>query len=260
MDFPDTPRVIYRNNPLVEVLFQIRVPRTLAVEARLPVEFQDAVKADFPILRTRQERTVTVVVGSPLAQSNIPVSTLYDFLSADEILKVTLSSEFLALSTSRYEIWDKFRLVGEKLINDFLNIYSPPIVTRIGLRYKDVIQKDKINAKDKVWKDLISENISGVLQNAQNLKEEEDVDIYTSSTRFKIPDGLATLKHGFVRNSQTQEKGYLIDTDYFCEGNLEATPDAILDTLDKFNRYSRRVFRWCISDTLVRAMDPKPFP
>jgi uncharacterized protein (TIGR04255 family) len=184
--------------------------------------------------------------------------TLYDFISRDEITKVTLCSDFVALTTSSYDRWENFRAVGEKIIREFFRIYSPQIVTRIGLRYKDIIQKEKVNAKDMMWKELISDHISGILRNVTNLEMESEVISYTSSVNFKIPDGVAVLRHGLVRNRQTNVTGYLIDTDYFFDGKEEAREDAILARLDKFNSYSRRVFRWCITDALVERMDPQP--
>jgi uncharacterized protein (TIGR04255 family) len=109
-----------------------------------------------------------------------------------------------------------------------------------------------------MWKELISDHISGILRNVTNLEMESEVISYTSSVNFKIPDGVAVLRHGLVRNRQTNVTGYLIDTDYFFDGKEEAREDAILARLDKFNSYSRRVFRWCITDALVERMDPQP--
>ena len=52
MPFPRSEKVIYQKPPLVEVICQLRFPANLRIEASSPVEFQDAVKAEFPIYRS----------------------------------------------------------------------------------------------------------------------------------------------------------------------------------------------------------------
>ena len=46
--FSQEERCIYTNNQLMEVICQLRFPTILAVGAREPVDFQDAVRGIFP--------------------------------------------------------------------------------------------------------------------------------------------------------------------------------------------------------------------
>ena len=46
--FSQEERVIFSNNQLVEVICQLRFPTILAISAREPVDFQEAIRDVFP--------------------------------------------------------------------------------------------------------------------------------------------------------------------------------------------------------------------
>src|SRR5579883_3208137 len=48
--FPLSPRVIYANAPLVQVIAQVRFPPILKIEGQPPAEFQDRIRRIFPLL------------------------------------------------------------------------------------------------------------------------------------------------------------------------------------------------------------------
>ena len=104
MEFQEFPREIYAKNPITEVLFQIRMPRLLEIDQQLPVEFQKAIKDEFPILEVRTEQEVVIPAqGRGVTQTQHP--TVYDFRSRDRLWCVSLSSQFFALSNTQYALW-----------------------------------------------------------------------------------------------------------------------------------------------------------
>src|SRR4051794_17776404 len=48
--FPSSPRVIYQNAPLTEVVAQLRFPPLLRIEGAPPADFQDRVRNEFPFV------------------------------------------------------------------------------------------------------------------------------------------------------------------------------------------------------------------
>ena len=46
--FSNEPRFIYSSNQLGEVICQLRFPDILSIETKLPADFQDAIRAEFP--------------------------------------------------------------------------------------------------------------------------------------------------------------------------------------------------------------------
>ncbi|QCI79894.1 TIGR04255 family protein [Hankyongella ginsenosidimutans] len=96
MEFADTGRVIYKENPLAEVVCQLSFPRILAVDDRIPAEFQDAMGADYPFVETRE----VVQFGLGLGVEALPSKRVhYDFKTEDRRYNVTLCSDFVAVTT-----------------------------------------------------------------------------------------------------------------------------------------------------------------
>ena len=48
MALPETPRMIYKTNPLIEVTCQFRFPTILKISSRPPAAFQDQSRNQFP--------------------------------------------------------------------------------------------------------------------------------------------------------------------------------------------------------------------
>jgi uncharacterized protein (TIGR04255 family) len=55
MPFPEIERIVYRNNPLTEVVCQLRFPPILSIESELPVKFQDAIREMYPSFQEKVE-------------------------------------------------------------------------------------------------------------------------------------------------------------------------------------------------------------
>jgi len=106
MRFPDYERVIYERNPLNEVLCQLRFPSILKVTGELPVDFQEMIRSDYPNLVIN--RPINLPLPSPTLEiTNVLDSltqmlaseTIYSFTSEDSQWQVSLSKDFIGLST-----------------------------------------------------------------------------------------------------------------------------------------------------------------
>jgi len=259
MKFPKHERVIYEKNPLVEVILQIRMPRNLEIERQLPVEFQKAVRANFPILETRTEQISFGAIPTPEELGRRDTNTLYDFVSKDRNWKLTLGSQFFALATNKYTRWEEFRELSEKAIGWVVEYYNPPLFTRIGLRYKDVISRKRLGLDGVLWRDLLSPAINGVLGSVEQFDgEAQDISMCHSTARFIIEGDNVTLNHGLVQNNETGETGYMIDADFSTQAEMEPEISSALGVLNGFNSRAGRIFRWTITERLHNAMEPKP--
>ena len=63
MPFPEAKRIIYRKNPLDQVICQLRFPPILKIDAEVPAKFQDRIRGDFPNLSDSLEIKVEVPHG-----------------------------------------------------------------------------------------------------------------------------------------------------------------------------------------------------
>ena len=63
--FSTEERCVYDKNQLVEVICQLRFPEILTIGANLPVEFQEAIRGEFPQYSKRQEVPAPKLAGLP---------------------------------------------------------------------------------------------------------------------------------------------------------------------------------------------------
>ena len=85
-------RVIYENNPLIEVIIQYRFPKILALNSKDPIEFQDRIKDEYPIYQLALENQQEISFA--INQNNVaaPIPTIiqkqpvrnHTFISSDE--------------------------------------------------------------------------------------------------------------------------------------------------------------------------------
>lgn len=253
MKFPDRERVIYALNPLTEVVCQVKFPRVLAIDRELPVEFQGALAGAYPFLETRNSITIRV---APAIEPELPPSLMYNFLTPDRTVTLTLASDYVAVRTEKYLRWEDFREHVRRAVDALLSVYSPGVFTRIGLRYVNAIERQPLGLENAAWCDLIRRSLLGILSDSELVGE--DVSEHQSVTILKVDDGAVCIRHGLARNVETNAQAYLLDCDFFSETTSNADATDVLRRLDVFNAESGRAFGWCIQDQLHRALKPQP--
>jgi uncharacterized protein (TIGR04255 family) len=257
MKFPESQRVAYSRNPLVEVICQLRFPKILRIETEAPVSFQEAIRAEYPNLNTSrielpflsnlQTNSPSIVMGQGLT---------HEFLDKEGKWKLVLSSDFIALSTMHYEKWEDFRTRLSTAIHLLIKHYSPSHFTRIGLRYQDLIVRSELELIQHPWRSLLQPPILGVFI-ADKLSEEDFVEaLSVFACRLDYADAVLRVRYGLARKDESEELGYLIDADFYTE-NITEISDAT-HFLDQFNREAGNFFRWCIREELQQALQPKP--
>ena len=256
MPFPDSRRVIYENNPLEEVICQLRFPSILRISSEAPAAFQERIRREYPILRENQASPLAPELPPEIAKLmalEVTSTTSYDFISADELWTVGLTRDSLSLSTRSYERWEEFREHLREPLDSFVEEYSPAFYTRIGLRYKDVIRRSTLGLEGVDWSELLKPHIAGALS-SPDVADAIDNSVNQLVVRLEN-NGRVRLHHGLAKHKPTKEPCYVIDSDFYTEQRTE-TKNAI-ETLDYFNRLSGRLFQWCIADRLHEAMRPR---
>ena len=128
MLFSKHPRTAYANAPAHEVICQLRFPAILAINDNAPAEFQEAIREDFPQFARTEEAAPPQITGlggpNPQLRQQKPV-TNYRFISTDNLWKLNLTQNFIALSTLRYTGWEEFAAELDKPLAEFIRIYKP---------------------------------------------------------------------------------------------------------------------------------------
>jgi uncharacterized protein (TIGR04255 family) len=260
MDFPETRRVIYRKNPLAEVLVQLRFPPILKIDSETPAAFQDVIRFDYP-------RYSLAPASNPIP-SNVPTQirnliqsmglrsgpVRHLFEAEDRNWQVALTRETLELRSTVYRRWEEFRDRGNTLRAAFEQIYRPAFYARLGLRYVDVIRRSLLNLRDVRWSELLNPHVAGELS-APELADCIDSVSRELHCRLEGNNCYLTLKTGIARTDLDKEPCFLIDSDFHTHKRTEMAD--VASVLDTFNRTSGRLFRWSIQQRLHDALEPE---
>lgn len=118
---------VYPNQPLVEVIFEIRFPGEVRVECERHL-FWEQIRDDYP----------NVLVPHPNPDKAIALMP-YKFRRGDGLMTVMLSMNSLALSASVYPGYREFSKEILKVYNVFGKVFPVKEIHRIGWRYVNVI-------------------------------------------------------------------------------------------------------------------------
>lgn len=236
-------RCVYRNNPLADVLCQLRFPQILSIETEVPAAFQEAIRDKFPLFSQRKE-------GPPGRQV-----TNYQFVSTDGVWRVNLTSGFISLACSRYTKWEDFAGMLDQPLAAFIRIYHPAFFERVGLRYLNFISRKKLGLEGVPYRELISPCYLGILAEEDVLETatiRSSVDVDTAlrgGCRLKLHAGPGNIKIG---NRPDPEVKFVLDMDLYMPGKTEVNYSA--GALQTLHSQSYSVFRGAITDTLHDAM------
>lgn len=252
--FPLSPRVLYARNPLNEVIFQVRYPTILKIEAETPSDFQERIRKRFPgFERTKNPLEGKVPTEILKAMGPSLGGTSYSFVNEKADTKITLASGALAVVTSDYVQWLNFKADVDLSLQSLAEIYDPAYYSRVGLRYQNVLQRSIIGP-DANWADLIRPELAGEL----GLPEwAAAVQMAQKTIRCRINNqgDAFTLQHGLADVEGSDESSYVVDFDYFNETRTEISD---VDTvLDRLHEHSGNAFRWAISEALHQALEPQ---
>ena len=240
---------VYEKNQLVEVICQLRFPAILSIEAKEPADFQDTVRGRFPRYGVREENLPAREGGNQKMKN-------HSFVSADGTWKLSLTRDFIALSTVRYPDWETFARTLDEVLGHFIEVYRPAYFERVGLRYLNAVSREQLGLSGARWNDLLEPKYLGVLDDDD--VNEADVTKCSVDVEQKL-DGRCSVKihagPGSLRRAVRTDKGvqtveepetrFILDLDVYSGGKTELADAA--DTLQALHGHA---------DRLHEAMEP----
>ncbi len=264
MQFKTHPRTIYQINPLVEVVCQIRFDRVLSILSKPPSEFQDNVAAQYPKYSAQPAQIIHI--GPPSlqsTQSEFPIT--HNFTSIDDALQISLNADSLSLTSKKYKTWETFSQEFFKISKIFNSIYPPTAIQRLGLRYKDLIERESLGLAGVPWGELLAPPLIGpfssntLFEAPLTAKEEGQIE-HTTQTIFKLGFGQALLQATLLRSTDAPlKRAFLIDTDFsLSSSEFPITSENITQYFDKLHESANSLFRSCLMERLHNALKPNP--
>jgi uncharacterized protein (TIGR04255 family) len=262
MTLPPSERIVFNRNPLFAVSAQMRFPPILRIQVDPPATFQEAIRAEFPgysrlnispvVFPPQLPQQVQAAMRASMqSRLNISFDPTHLFMSADGGWAVQLNQESVTMSCKSYPRWEVFREKLQSVLNPFIEIYSPPYATMVGLRYQNAIEREKLGLKGVGWSKLLQPFIAaefGLLPEGS---------IVSDLHRFEFSEGTDQIlvQHGMAQNQITREPVYSIDNNLHTKGRVDLND--IFPRLDQLNKHSGSLFRLCITDRLYDSLEPQ---
>lgn len=258
--FSQKERCIYKANQLGEVICQLRFPEILAIAAQPPVDFQEAIRASYPQYSSRMEAPAPKITGIPghLSVENQPKTINHQFMSADGVWRINLTSKFIALACTRYTQWEEFAARLDAPLAAFIQIYKPAYFERVGLRYINFISRKALDLDATPFSELLAPCYLGLL--AEEDVQESATTRCSVDTEMQIRGGCRVKIHagpGMIkRNGQNDpEIKFIFDQDLYMPGNLPVNLSA--GALQTLHSQAFSIFRGAITQKLHEALDPE---
>jgi len=259
MPFPESKRVVYRNNPLVEVICQLRFPTILEISATDPAGFQNRIRDHYPLYeRPHEGQALPKEIEGILDRLPIPrfpEGITHKFLVEDSSRFISLTPDFLAITERNYRKWENFSLEITRALEALEGEYHPAFYSRTGLRYVDVIDKGALGLQNEPWESLLNPAVVGILAEGDLCESVRDIQgrALIALGEDVVAGGLATLRYGLTK-LDAGDVAYQFDVDLFT--TERSTGGDVARILAKFNQLAGHLFRWAITHKLEEALGP----
>lgn len=268
MRIAPSERVLYENNPLAEVVCQVRFER-LTLEDDVIASFGSALtQSSYPNAYAEDTAQIAVLVstggGGEVRREAPP--RVYHFASSDHTWRVSLSAEFIALTCKKYISWGDFKprmLQASRLAGEML---GAPECVRVGLRYKDVVEREPVGLAGTPWRDLFAPFVLGPLGATELAAEgavpEGDISSFVFQSNIRLDDCKLLLQGGLLTSVEGNRQAFLIDSDFYLDGDVPShclsDPPLLDSTLERLHTNAGALFGKTISRTLHAALRPRP--
>jgi uncharacterized protein (TIGR04255 family) len=254
---PPPAEVPLSDAPLVRVIAQVRFPEILAVEQRdFVAPLQEALRPTYPVLRQEQ---IQGFLLSPSGMATAKPQIAWRFGDVDGHWRVSLTSEFLALETTRYssrsDFFGRLRAVVDALDEHM----GPKLIDRLGVRYIDRITGAAV---DDIAR-LVRAEVRGIAGTAAAAHAEHAI----SESLFELPDTRVLARWGRLPAGVTldpaaiepvPEKSWILDLDMFSVRPMPFAVERIVADAQRFAERVYTIFRWAVTDDFLRRYGGTP--
>jgi uncharacterized protein (TIGR04255 family) len=257
LEGPPPAEVPLQAAPLVRVIAQLRFPEILSVEQReFVAPFQEATRGTYAVLR--QEQTQGILLG-PGGIAPVKPKIAWRFSDTTGDWRVSLTSEFLALETTKYvsrsDFFSRLQFLTEAVIEHI----GPSQLDRLGVRYIDRITGPEVDA----IASLVRPEVRGIVGTSIATQAVHTI----SESLFELTDARMLARWGCLPPGQTVDpaaiepaavKSWILDLDMF---SVAPMPFGVDQVISEAQRYAERIyalFRWAVTDEFLIRFGGKP--
>lgn len=250
------------NHPLLFVLAEFRFAEIMGIEKYLS-DIQEEIRHIFPLVDEQTVQEVNITPGG----MNVNQTKQWAFIDKSKNNAVIINNKRLVFITSNYQRFDGFKKHCEISLEALIKVAQPTILTRIGLRYADLIT---VKNEDDITQ-FVKSNIcdqshfngvgSPILQNNEAVLDTAEGSMVIRSmygkTDTSIFHDIGNLPIKIATQNEPSER-ILLDFDHFWQLNLDSSTlendnnsldfetQTIIEKLDRMHELSRKAF-WDIT-------------
>lgn len=252
---PAVESVPLPRSPLAFVVAQVRFPLVASIaEQEFIAPFQERIRSTYSDLKAENETQVTLTPDGIQVKEG---SRVWRFSESDGPWEVTLSSEFLALSTRSYTNRDDFMTRLGVLLGALEERVAPRTVRRLGVRYIDRVIGPEASRESMTT--LVRPEVVGVT--AVDLPDAVRQSHSLTECEYHFeedPPSSLRAKWGFLPPNATfdpavqpaDKDSWVLDVD--CSHNERPfDSEAILTAARAFTDRIYRYFRWAVTDEFL---------
>lgn len=246
---PSQPHRVFERNPLVAVIVELRFFPILKVPAKVD-DFQDKVRTVFPAFQEAKSQMINL---GP-APVEVRSEHFFTFTKLDESSILSLSTSSLSLESRRHEHREQLFADVQVGVDALSTVFGPVATNRLGLRYVDVIDNERIAAdlgRPTGWDRLISKPFAAVPAGVADLEET----LFACEIASPIANGGAqTVRYGLIKDGDGRRK-FRLDVDRYVEGPIK--PTQVVSLLNTFADDIFAVFMAAAGPDLLEWMPEK---
>lgn len=264
---PLAERVKYENNPLAEVVCQVRFD-PVALDDSATKTLETSLAQLGYVLKWQEEiATLNLQIG-PQGVKQAPSEAsqkLTHFVSKDRFWKVSLTADFIALTCLKYETWEIFVARLNTVLDAFRALSLSTDSHRVGLRYRDIIDRERLGLQGQPWSELLSAFALGPLAATEltvdgSVVPEKAVEGMAFQSVINLDGCKMLIQGGLINAKEDGRKAFMIDTDFFAEGSdaHKCLTDAgrFTNLIETLHKNAGAMFRHIIREPLHHALRP----
>jgi uncharacterized protein (TIGR04255 family) len=237
----------YRQDPIVEAVFELRLGQDKALDMTVPGLFFEKIASDFPIKEQRQIQEIEIIGGPKGVERETRNIERIFFFTEDKLQFIQIGSNLFAVHGIKpYPTWPVFRERIEKGLSTLKSITEIGIPERLGLRYINRIEipSSRIDLDEyfefapRLGKKLPQELIG--LHQMVMIQPKDSRDQCRMQLFSTLPE-------------TPGNSAYILDLDYYWLKPKEMEFEQILLWVEEAHTEVKKLFEGCVTSKLIKV-------
>ena len=248
-----SPNRTYKKNFLDNVIVRVDFQK---IDLDFLESFHKEIKDVFPF-QEKNEVLNSMIVALNQKGPETTTRSVWIFHNARKTKKIQISFDHFLIQYKRYVNKEELLSDIDTLFTKFLGYSKIQTVDRIGLRYTNEINLNKIRAKFS-WDKYISKELTGSLSFVDNTEAKLARAFSTLTLKFDEAD--MTFNYGLWNNdfpSESVRKEFTLDYDCHSRFPINIIDKPLRGFIEKYNEYISDLFELSITAAFRRILNEK---